>query len=87
MKQVLLMLTALLIVFTLMPPAFAQSKNDKGKKTESKANDKKDMTDKIKMYRQEAAKGNANAQYNLAVCYYNGEGIKKDLAEAAKWAR
>lgn len=29
--------------------------------------------------------GNAEAQYNLARCYYLGEGVKTDYAEAAKW--
>jgi TPR repeat protein len=29
----------------------------------------------------------ASAQYNLGVCYYNGEGVEKDYAEAVKWFR
>jgi TPR repeat protein len=30
--------------------------------------------------------GNADAQYNLALMYYNGEGGDRDLVQAAKWA-
>lgn len=32
-------------------------------------------------------KGDAIAQYNLGVCYYNGNGVAKDQAEAVKWWR
>ena len=34
-----------------------------------------------------AEQGDAAAQNNLGVCYQAGEGVKKDLAEAAKWFR
>ena len=37
---------------------------------------------------QERAKaGNAMAQYNLGVMYYEGEGVPQDKAEAVKWYR
>ena len=29
----------------------------------------------------------ARAQYNLGVCYKNGDGVTKNFAEAAKWCR
>ncbi|MCH3923385.1 MAG: hypothetical protein LKE30_00490 [Bacteroidales bacterium] len=29
-------------------------------------------------YRAKAEQGNAEAQYTLGVCYYNGEGVTKD---------
>ena len=32
-------------------------------------------------------KGSAQAQYNLGVCYENGEGVEKDTSEAMKWYR
>lgn len=38
-------------------------------------------------YRNKAEQGEAWAQHNLAMCYYNGLGVKKDVAEAAKWYR
>jgi len=36
-------------------------------------------------WKQEAAKGNAVAQYNLGLMYANGEGVRQDYAEAMKW--
>ncbi len=34
-----------------------------------------------------ADQGHANAQYNLGLKYYNGQGVNKDYAEAVKWYR
>jgi TPR repeat protein len=34
-----------------------------------------------------AEKGDANAQYYLGYCYFNGQGVTKDLDEAVKWFR
>ena len=34
-----------------------------------------------------AEQGNADAQYNLGVMYYNGRGVRQDYAEAVKWYR
>jgi TPR repeat protein len=34
-----------------------------------------------------AEKGDSNAQYNLSVLYYQGNGVAQDYTEAAKWAR
>ena len=41
--------------------------------------------ERVKTYRLEAARGNADAQYELGVCYMKGKGVGKDIAEAAKW--
>ncbi len=41
----------------------------------------------VKYFREVAEQGNANAQFNLGVCYAKGIGIGKDEAEAAKWYR
>jgi len=38
-------------------------------------------------YRTAAEQGDAKAQYNLGMCYYNGEGVVKDQTEAVKWWR
>lgn len=38
-------------------------------------------------FRDLAEKGSAQAQYNLGVCYENGEGVEKDTSEAMKWYR
>ena len=32
-----------------------------------------------------AEQGDLVAQYNLALCYENGEGVKEDKTEAVKW--
>ena len=34
-----------------------------------------------------AGQGLAEAQYNLALRYYNGEGVRQDYAEAVRWVR
>jgi len=37
--------------------------------------------------RAKAEQGDADAQYNLGLMYYNGQGVPKDYAEAVKWYR
>jgi len=39
----------------------------------------------VKYYELSAEQGNAQVQYNLAVCYENGRGVPKDLNKAAKY--
>lgn len=46
-----------------------------------------DYEERVKTYRLEATRGNADAQYELGVCYVKGKGVGKDIAEAAKWWR
>ena len=41
----------------------------------------------MKWYRLSANQGYALAQYNLGSMYYNGQGVKKNNAEAARWYR
>jgi TPR repeat protein len=36
-------------------------------------------------FKKAANQGNADAQYNLGVCYENGHGVKKDLQKAKFW--
>lgn len=38
-----------------------------------------------KLFLQAAEKGNAEAQYNLALMYDEGDGVKQDKAESVKW--
>ena len=40
---------------------------------------------KLDMYHLAAARGDARAQYNLGVIYYNGEGVPHNYKEAVKW--
>ena len=32
-----------------------------------------------------AAQGHTQAQYNLGVLYYNGEGVPRDISKAREW--
>ena len=41
--------------------------------------------DAVERLRKIAEQGDVNAQYALGNCYYNGNGVNKDEAEAAKW--
>ena len=41
----------------------------------------------VKLYRKAAEQGNADAQYNLGLCYAKGVGVTKDLTEAVKLFR
>lgn len=43
------------------------------------------MQDFDKAYRRFYAESHADVQFNLGVCYYNGDGVPKDYAEAVKW--
>ena len=49
---------------------------------------KRDVKDAVGWFRKSALQGNAVAQFQLAVCYFDGEGgIAKDPAEAEKWLK
>ncbi|MBE6293239.1 MAG: tetratricopeptide repeat protein [Bacteroidales bacterium] len=41
----------------------------------------------VKWYLEAAEQGHAKAQYNLGVCYYNGDGVQQSYVKAAKWYR
>ena len=47
----------------------------------------KDQAEAVKWYRKAAEQNLARAQYNLGVCYADGEGVAKDQVEAVKWYR
>jgi TPR repeat protein len=34
-----------------------------------------------------AEQGDAVAQFNIGLCFFNGEGVQQDPAEAVKWFR
>lgn len=46
-----------------------------------------ERTDSIDVLRKSANAGDAGAQFNLAIMYYSGNGVKQDYVEAAKWYR
>ena len=45
----------------------------------------KDAAEAVKWYRRAAEQDHAEAQYNLAVCCYDGNGVEKNPAEEMKW--
>ena len=53
----------------------------KNEKTESQ------LYEEFESYRKAAEQGDAEAQYNLGVCYENGIGVEKDLFEAVRYYR
>lgn len=48
---------------------------------------KVDMDEAVKCFRGVAEYGHAGAQFLLGRCYYRGEGVSTDKAEAVKWYR
>ncbi|MBR6436885.1 MAG: sel1 repeat family protein, partial [Thermoguttaceae bacterium] len=44
-------------------------------------------TEGVKWFRKAAEQGNAQAQYNLGICYTKGCGVTQDKAEGLKWLR
>ena len=46
-----------------------------------------DYATAFKLLKPLAEQGNADAQYNLGLMYYHGEGVRKDDKEAVKWLR
>ena len=62
-------------------------KNTGGEVTAEEVKAEKVTAEEIEALRRDAARGNAEAQYNLGVCYMDGNGIAKDMTEAVKWFR
>lgn len=48
---------------------------------------KTQVTIKVKDYRNRAEKGEVIAQYKLAMCYFEGDGVNQDQKEAVTWLR
>ena len=47
----------------------------------------KRCTEELNAIYKKAEQGDAEAQYRLGSCYYNGDGVNEDKAEAVKWYR
>ena len=45
------------------------------------------MPEEVEELRARAEQGDADAQANLGLMYYNGEGVPQDYAEAVRWFR
>ena len=46
---------------------------------------RQDDTEAVKWFRQAAAQGLTQAQYNLGIMYYSGRGVRQDRALAQEW--
>ena len=49
--------------------------------------DEGNYAEAVKWWRKAAEQGNLYGQYNLGVCYKEGQGVSQDYAEALKWYR
>ncbi len=47
--------------------------------------DQQNYTEAVKLFRQAAEQGNAEAQYKLGMCYFMAFGVENDIYEAVKW--
>ena len=45
------------------------------------------MLEAIEWYRKAADQGDADAQYNIGLCYANGDGLEEDMTMAMEWYR
>jgi len=76
-------LLSLMALFSLSLFSIAYAGLNDGKS----AYEKGDYTTAYKEFKTLAEQGNAEAQYQLAQMYHDGEGVPKDYFEAAKWYR
>src|SRR5512140_3043108 len=73
---------ALLLMLNLAAPVAASPLDDA-----AAAADRGDYAAAVRLWRPLADQGDADAQYNLGVMNFTGQGTAQDLAEAAKWFR
>ncbi len=72
------------LVFVLLLLNSKPGENKYGPNPKEKVRGRTD-TDAVKLYLLAAEHGDARAQYNLGVCYAEGEGISRDYTEAVRW--
>ncbi|MBX9945844.1 MAG: sel1 repeat family protein [Reyranella sp.] len=80
----LLALAATLLSFAAAAPAAAQTL-EADMRAAAGAYERKDMATAVRIWRQWAEKGNAEAQTLLGAMYWSGEGVPRDHREAALW--
>jgi len=74
---------AVLISLTVMPFSAVAQDFDKGLAAAKVG----DFATALKEWKPLAEQGNAEAQNNLGLMYYKGEGVVQDYKEAVKWYR
>ena len=84
-KTRLLSCTAALFIFSLMPMNANGQSGNTTLDNAVVALEKGDYTTAAKTFKTLAEHGNAEAQYNLGLCYANGWGVGLSYIEAAEW--
>ena len=77
-----LLLTAMIVLMLGIGAAWAGPLEDG-----VAASERGDYTTALNLFHSLAVQGDAEAQFNLGVMYYDGKGVPQDYAEAAKWYR
>lgn len=80
MRELLIFISAML----LSNAAIAQTASENYLKA-LVAYNAKNFIEAISCYQKASNQGYAEAQYNLGVCYYKGEGVVKDIKKAVYW--
>lgn len=84
MEKIILQIFVLVLMFFSLPVQAVTGKIGERANLETNENDS-GLTGKAKEYYAKAIAGDAEAQYQLGDCYYSGEDVQKDYAEAVKW--
>lgn len=80
-------LTALIILAICSAMLAANAYPEQNYKQAEKFQKSEKNEEAFEYYLKAARQGDAEAQYNLGVCYRKGYGVEKDLTEAVKWLR
>ena len=80
-------LTALIILAICPAMLAANASPEQNYKQAEKLQKSEKNEGSFEYYLKAAKQGDAEAQYNLGVCYRNGYGVEKNPAEAVKWLR
>jgi len=80
---------ALVVALAIMPLVAIGQNYDAGLSGDAglEAVGRGDYGGAMREWRQQAERGSASAQYNLGLMYSWGQGVPRDLAEAARWFR
>src|ERR1700729_2240405 len=78
---------AILVVLSLVISGLAVPVAASPLEDAAAAAEKGDYTTAVRLWRPLADQGDTDAQYNLGIMYFTGQGTAQDPAEAAKWFR
>ena len=80
-------ITALIILAICPAMLAANASPEQNYKQAEKLQKSEKNEEAFEYYLKAASQGDAEAQYNLGVCYRKGYGVEKNLTEAVKWYR